>query len=62
MDIVGPIPVYNSRFGQTADPILVDFSSCIGNETNLLNCSHNNAILSSSCDSNNEAGVICAGK
>ena len=61
MDTTGPIPVYNSYFGKTTNPILIDFSSCVGNETNLLNCTHNNVVLSSSCDNNDEAGVICTG-
>ena len=61
MDTTGPIPVYNSYFGRTTNPILIDSLSCIGNETNLVSCTYNSAVLSSSCDNNDEAGVICTG-
>ena len=66
--ITGPIPIRDSQshFGYTTGttrPILLDFLSCFGNETNLLNCTQNNTGVVSSCDaySSNEVGVICPG-
>ena len=63
---LGPIPVYNSQlqFGLTTStrPILLDYTMCFGNETSLLNCTHNGiGVVSSFCGSNDEAGVICPG-
>lgn len=64
-NIIGPIPILNSRrrFDITSNrPKLLDYPQCHGNETNLLNCTHNGiGVVSSYCGSSREAGVICPG-
>ena len=49
----------SANFGQGSGPIQIDDVSCIGNETNLLNCTHSTI---HNCTHNEDAGVVCSGE
>ena len=45
--------------GQGTGPIYMDNVNCVGNESNLLNCTH---LINHNCIHSEDAGVECAGK
>lgn len=49
----------SANFGQGSGPIQIDDVSCIGNETNLLNCTH---LITHNCVHSEDAGVVCSGE
>ena len=49
----------NGIFGPGAGAIFLDNVDCIGNETNLANCSHN-GVGDHNCRHSEDAGVICS--
>ena len=49
----------SANFGQGSGPIQIDDVSCIGNETNLLNCTH---LTTHNCAHSEDAGVVCSGE
>ena len=49
----------SATFGQGSGPIQIDDVSCIGNETNLLNCTH---LTTHNCAHSKDAGVVCSGE
>ena len=50
-----------SYFGEGSDPIWYDNVDCVGNETNIAQCSHSGIGLHN-CNHSQDAGVICGGK
>ena len=58
---VGPIPYTNAFYGRGSGPIWLQYLSCTGNETNLLNCSHS-GIGVSYCNHRSDVGVQCPGR
>ena len=58
---VGPVPYRNAFYGRGSGPIWLQYLSCIGNETNLLNCSHSGFGVNY-CSHSSDVGVQCPGK
>ena len=56
---VGPVPYTVSYYNRGTGPIWLTYPSCIGNETNLLNCSHYSV---SYCSHSRDVGVQCPGR
>ena len=54
----GLTPLFNANFGQGAGPVIINSVVCIGNETNINDCT---LITPSSCSHSNDAGVMCSG-
>ena len=54
----GLTPLYNANFGQGAGPVIINSVVCIGNETNINDCT---LITPSFCSHSNDAGVRCSG-
>ena len=54
----GAVAISNAFFGQGTGPIQIDNVQCDGNETSLLNCTHNTV---GNCLHYEDAGVRCAG-
>ena len=50
-----------SYFGEGSGPIWYDNVDCVGNETNIAQCSHSGIGLHN-CNHSQDAGVICGGK
>ena len=53
-------PSTGSEFGASFGPLWMDFVRCHGTESSLSQCGHS-GWGQVTCDSNNEAGVICTG-
>ena len=49
-----------ANFGQGSGPIQIDDVNCLGNETNLLNCTYD--ANTQDCGHSEDAGVTCSGK
>ena len=50
-----------AHFGEGSDPIWYDNVDCVGDETNITQCSHS-GIGVHSCTHSQDAGVVCGGK
>ena len=60
---IGAIPHQYARYGRGSGPVWLDNVRCLGNETRLLNCTHNGiAAISSYCSHIYDVGVQCLGK
>ena len=55
----GSIPRRNAFYGRGSGPVWLNYVSCIGNETSLLNCSHSGTRYY--CSHYDDAGVQCLG-
>ena len=60
----GAAPRYLSYYGRLSGPVLLDSLGCIGNEANILECSHSGiGMVFSFCDYHySDAGVDCPGE
>ena len=59
----GAIPYFNSYFGRSSGPIILDRVTCTRLETNILECVHGGiGVVLSSCNRYNQVGVQCLGK
>ena len=56
---VDVVPLYNGYFGEGAGAILLDDVRCIGNESQLVECT---AETLDNCDHSEDAGVRCGSK
>ena len=56
----GAIARYNSHHGRGHGYVLIKNFQCVGNESNLLNCSH--AVITVDYNHDNDAGVECPGE
>ena len=57
----GAIAIVHGLFHEETRLHLVNDVQCLGNETELLNCAHDDNI-GSNCGQRNDAGVVCQGK
>jgi len=55
---LGPVPYRNAFYGRGSGPIWLQYLSCTGNETNLLNCSHSGFGVNY-CSHSSDVGVQC---
>ena len=55
----GVTAISDAFFGVGSGPVLLEGLSCIGNETNLLQCTYAGAIGSSNCAHILDASVVC---
>ena len=56
----GAIAHSYANFGQGSGPIQIDDVNCLGNESNLLNCTYD--ANNHHCGHSEDAGVTCSGK
>ena len=58
----GAVPRFNDYFGVGKGYTLLQAPRCIGNESNIVNCTHRGLGVYSSCNSRTHAGVECPGE
>ena len=59
--MVGALATTNAFFGPGSGPIFLDKLSCVGNETQLLQCSNAIELGQHNCAHTEDAGIICPG-